>query len=132
MKKLLRKYTVLLDAYLQHRYKEIQELVKTNDFTSTLNEASKVIDNELRRIYRSRNMFVHEGSNNGNIEHLVVRLHEYLDTVLETVISYNYERVPSVKSIKSTIKAVELEYNLQKQKLESNISSTDKLLYIFN
>lgn len=108
------KITVLTDALesypiLKYRLCKYEKLFKDpTQYKKYYDSHSQRIRQQTMRIYRTRNMIVHDGSHSVYIELIIQNLHFYLDTLIDTIYAtqkLGYENINSIfKSLSETEK----------------------------
>ncbi|TGN30003.1 hypothetical protein [Empedobacter tilapiae] len=89
----------------------------------------KLVEWQIKRMYRSRNLIVHAGVVPSYTEILVEHSHNFLDKLLNTINNFSIENL-SIISIEQVIKEVEILQNHQYKILSANRDKTvDKLIY---
>jgi hypothetical protein len=114
------------DFYLlKDRYCYIRHILSDpKNLLDTLDKHTTRIEWQVRRIYRARNLIVHEGTTPTYTEVLIENLHHYLDSVMNRLMNLS-SRENTINSIDQGFKLVELNYySFIKQLSEKNLSFT--------
>ena len=72
------------------------------------------------RIYRNRNMIVHDGSHFPYIDLIVQNLHFYIDTLMDTINFYVGKGYTSLEVIYALLNRKEFEYQMILEKKDNN------------
>ncbi|HGG8837569.1 TPA: hypothetical protein ACJJXM_003801, partial [Enterobacter hormaechei subsp. xiangfangensis] len=72
---------------------------------------------QIRRIYRARNLIVHTGNLPSYTSILIENLHDYLDVVIGTLIELNISQ-RRISTISQGFKMMEIRYSSYRRKLE--------------
>lgn len=95
---------------LTERYSYIEWLMSSPvNVVSALDSHKLRVDWQIRRIYRARNMIVHDGRTPSYTEILIENTHDYLDTILSSLMSLG-SKDHVLNSIDQGFKMVELGY----------------------
>lgn len=70
----------------------------------------------IMRIYRNRNMIVHDGSHFPYIDIIVQNLHHYVDVLIDTINLYTGSGYPSINTAYTTLQQKEYRYLLSLEK----------------
>lgn len=94
--------TAALESYpiLKYRLSKYEKLLKDPaQYKKYYDSHSQRIRQQTMRIYRTRNMIVHDGSHSVYIELIIQNLHFYLDTLIDTIYvsqKQGYENIHSI------------------------------------
>lgn len=119
---------------LRDRYEHLVSLVSSpKKISTTLDVHAKRVAWQLRRIYRARNMIVHDGSTPSYTEVLIENTHDYLDTVMKWLMALA-SSANTIHTVSQGFKMMELNYISYKEALsEKNIvfnkDNVDLLLF---
>jgi len=107
---------------LRFRMKELYDSFSdAKRIKSTLDNHKKKISWHINRIYMTRNLIVHSAEAMPYLEIIVENLHDYLDSVIETI-SYYAIKSKAVISIASLVEAILTDYELRMDYLTNNLS----------
>jgi hypothetical protein len=119
---------------LHERTKYIHHVLSSpQSVTKTLDAHKQRLEWQIRRIYRARNMIVHDGSTPSYTEVLIENTHHYLDTIMSGIMSLASED-NTLNTIDQSFKMVEINYNsfykkLQAKGLQFTEDNIDNLLH---
>lgn len=119
---------------LAERAKYISYLLsKPKNIATALDAHSKRVGWQIRRIYRARNMIVHDGITPSYVDILIENTHDYLDTILSGLMVLA-SRENTLNTIDQGFKMVEMNYrsyykSLNKKDLIFNLDNIDDLLF---
>jgi len=119
---------------LKDRFSYFGEMLKTpQSVVSTLDAHRQRLEWQIRRIYRTRNIIVHSGHTPAHTSTLIEHAHDYLDTVLTSLIKMA-SRPKVVNSVSQGFKHADLSYSnyykqLQEKGLIFTIDNMDALLF---
>jgi len=122
---------------LKDRYLHLTNLLSSpKNIVSTLESHKTRVDWQLRRIYRARNMIVHEGQTPSYTEILVENTHDYLDTIMNALMLMASKR-NTIFTVAQGFKMMELNYNayhasLNEKNAEFTRDNIDHLLLRFS
>jgi hypothetical protein len=125
-----------LDDYPLTRFRiyTLHEQIKSAEKIAGLIEThKKKVQWHIRRIYRSRNLVIHEGSTPHYIDILIENAHTYLDTFLNITMNLSFSK--KILTIEQGIKEVEIQTKNHKKCLEEqkdnacNINNFKKLIF---
>jgi hypothetical protein len=106
---------------LRNRIFHLSDQLKTGEKAVELIELHKLkVEWQIRRMYRTRNLIVHSGASAGYLEVLIENGHDYLDQVLEELISLSC----GVMSVHTIEQAFEVS-RLRNLKLMADLKSID-------
>ncbi|HEC75275.1 MAG TPA: hypothetical protein ENI26_13040 [Methylophaga aminisulfidivorans] len=95
---------------LSERFAYIERLLSSPlNVVSSLDSHKQRVDWQIRRIYRARNMIVHDGRTPSYTEILIENTHDYLDTILSSLMSLG-SKDHILNSIDQGFKMAELGY----------------------
>ncbi|MCG0458524.1 hypothetical protein L6R44_20900, partial [Enterobacter cloacae complex sp. ECC445] len=77
----------------------------------------KRVAQQIRRIYRARNLIVHTGNLPSYTPILIENLHDYLDVVIGTLIELNISQ-RRISTISQGFKMMEIRYSSYRRKLD--------------
>lgn len=79
------------------------------------------------RIYRNRNMIVHDGSHFPYIDIIVQNLHHYVDVLIDTINLYAGNGYPSINTTYTTLQQKEYRYllSLEKKSIDGSLKKID-------
>lgn len=112
-----------LDNYpvLQYRINTYyNKLSSRSEIKKLLVNHRKKIEWQIMRIYRNRNLIVHDGTHFPYIDIIVQNLHFYVDTLIDTINAYANNGYSSINTIYTTIQKEELAHLLVLEKKENN------------
>lgn len=109
-----------------HQYTEL--FASTDKLQTTYNNHSNRIRLQIMRIYRTRNMIVHDGNTTRYIELILQNLHYYLDTLIELINIIQAKGFDSINSIMREVGLIE-ETLLKIFKKDSINSSDSEYIY---
>ena len=113
-----------LDNYpvLQYRINTYcNKLSNRLEIKKLLENHRKRIEWQIMRIYRNRNMIVHDGTHFPYINIIVQNLHFYVDTLIDTINAYANNGYTSIDTIYSAIQKEELDHLLiLEEKIDKN------------
>lgn len=113
-----------LDNYpvLQYRINTYyNKLSNRVEIKKLLENHRKRIEWQIMRIYRNRNMIVHDGTHFPYIDIIVQNLHFYVDTLIDTINAYANNGYRSIDTIYSAIQKEELAHLLiLEEKIDKN------------
>ena len=112
-----------LDNYpvLQYRLNTYyNKLSSRSEIKKLLVNHRKKIEWQIMRIYRNRNLIVHDGTHFPYIDIIVQNLHFYVDTLIDTINAYANNGYSSINTIYTTIQKEELAHLLVLEKEENN------------
>ncbi|HKM44652.1 MAG TPA: hypothetical protein VJY12_04255 [Dysgonamonadaceae bacterium] len=100
------------DFHLLHeRYKYLEFLFSSPaNFVSTLESHTQRVDWQIRRIYRARNMIVHDGVTPSYVEILIENTHDYLDSIFSSLMALASQEY-ILNSIDQGFKMVEISFD---------------------
>lgn len=107
------KITVLTEALelypiLKYRLLKYEKILKDpNQYRNIYENHSQRIRQQTMRIYRTRNMIVHDGSHSVYIELIIQNLHFYLDTLIDTIYASQKQGYESIRSIFKSFDEIE-------------------------
>lgn len=95
---------------LYERYKYLEFLFSSpSNLISSLEAHSQRVDWQIRRIYRARNMIVHDGVTPSYVEILIENTHDYLDSIFSSLMKLASQEYV-LNSIDQGFKMVEISY----------------------
>ena len=114
---------------LSERYKHLKKVLDNPDqLANTLRRHTERVEWQIRRIYRTRNLIVHDGETPSYTEFLIENLHEYLDSVMNSLMKLaarNY----TINTIDQGFKLAEINYQAYLEKLkEKNLTFNEQNL----
>lgn len=118
---------------LVNKIAHIINMVKDKkEMRKAINKHLKYIKWQFHRIYRTRNIIIHDAQTVSYLNNLIENLHEYFDWIIETIIRYS-ENNPSVTSINEIFTGIEIESKyylnlLDKDNEELSLSNYKRLL----
>jgi len=116
-----------LDKYLllKERFRYVSYVMSSpKNIINALDGHKQRIEWQLRRIYRARNLIVHEGVTPSYTDVLIENTHEYLDTVMNSLMKLATEE-RTITNIDQGFKIAELDYNHYYETLsQKNLSLT--------
>ncbi|WP_027853191.1 HEPN domain-containing protein [Marinobacterium litorale] len=96
---------------LSERFSYLEYLMSSpSHVISSLDSHKLRVDWQIRRIYRARNMIVHDGTTPSYTEILIENTHDYLDTIFSYLMSLG-SKDHVLNSIDQVFKMVELDYS---------------------
>lgn len=119
---------------LSERYKHIMKMLDSPEqIANTLRRHTERVEWQIRRIYRVRNLIVHDGVTPSYTELLIENLHDYLDSVMNGLMKLA-ARDHTINTIEQGFKLAEINYkayldNLKKKGLVFNESNLNKLVF---
>jgi hypothetical protein len=122
---------------LRDRYEHLVGLLSSPmKISNTLDMHATRVAWQLRRIYRARNMIVHDGSTPSYTEVLIENTHDYLDTVMKWLMALA-SSANTIHTVSQGFKMMELNYlSYKKSLLEKNLAfnkeNIDLLLFKFS
>ena len=106
---------------LQYRAEHYSDTFSNrNQLKDFLVEHRKRLSCHIMRIYRNRNMIVHDGSHFPYIDIIVQNLHYYVDSLIDTINLYAGKGYSSIKTIYTALQQKEYQYLLALEKKESD------------
>lgn len=103
---------------LEERYKYIKSLMSSPEkIIHALDTHKQRVEWQIRRIYRARNMIVHEGITPTYTDILIENTHDYLDTILSGLMELA-SRKNTLNSIEQGFKMVEINYSSYHKQLK--------------
>ena len=120
----LSNYPVL--QYKIHQYTEL--FISPNKLLNTYNNHSNRIRLQIMRIYRTRNMIVHDGNKSRYIDLILQNLHYYVDSLIELISTIQATGFDSMNSILREVS--QIEENILRIFEQDSISLSD-LEYIY-
>ncbi len=102
--------TNALEAYpiLRYRLLKYEKLLKSpGQYQKYYDQHSQRIRQQTMRIYRTRNMIVHDGSHSVYIELIIQNLHFYLDTLVDIIYASQIQGYESIDSIFKSLYEIE-------------------------
>lgn len=126
LKKYQTEYTNIISALasypiLQYRAEHYSNIFSNrNQLKDFLVEHRKRLSWHIMRIYRNRNMIVHDGSHFPYIDIIVQNLHYYVDSLIDTINLYAGKGYSSIKTIYTALQQKEYQYLLALEKKESD------------
>ena len=120
----LSNYPVL--QYKIHQYTEL--FISPNKLLYTYNNHSNRIRLQIMRIYRTRNMIVHDGNKSRYIDLILQNLHYYVDSLIELISTIQTTGFDSMNSILREVS--QIEENILRIFEQDSISLSD-LEYIY-
>ncbi|MCZ7839825.1 hypothetical protein LRB91_13505, partial [Leclercia adecarboxylata] len=104
---------------LRDRICFFEELFKSpKNIINGLNTHGQRVSQQIRRIYRARNLIVHTGNLPSYTSILIENLHDYLDVIVGTLIELNVSQ-RRISSISQGFKITEIKYSSYLRKLEA-------------
>jgi len=119
---------------LRDRFSFFKEILKTPGNVVAALDAHKLrLEWQIRRIYRTRNIIVHSGHTPPHTSTLIEHAHDYLDTVLTSLIKMA-SRPKVVNSVSQGFKHTDLSYSVYYSKLQAkglafSADNMDSLLF---
>jgi hypothetical protein len=102
---------------LSERFSYLERLMSSpSHVVSSLDSHKQRVDWQIRRIYRARNMIVHDGKTPSYTEILIENTHDYLDTIFSALMSLG-SKDHVLNSIAQGFKMAELGYSSYYKKL---------------
>lgn len=96
---------------LSERFSYLEWLLSSpSNVVSSLDSHKQRVDWQIRRIYRARNMIVHDGKTPSYTEILIENIHDYLDTILSSLMSLG-SKDHTLNSIDEGFKMADLTYS---------------------
>ncbi len=96
---------------LSERFSYVEWLLSSpSNVVSSLDSHKQRVDWQIRRIYRARNMIVHDGKTPSYTEILIENIHDYLDTILSSLMSLG-SKDHILNSIDEGFKMADLTYS---------------------
>lgn len=112
---------------LRFRLKELFDgFSEVKSIKSTLENHKKKISWHINRIYMTRNMIVHSAESMPYLEIIVENLHDYLDSVIDTI-SYYAIKTTNRLSIDSLIEIIQTDYQIRTEHLSVSSNSKDAI-----
>jgi len=111
----------LLNDYplLRFRLFKLSELLSSSkNIIKALEVHEKKLRWQIRRIYRTRNLIVHDGKKISYVESLIENGHSYFDNFINTLITLNFDN-RQVQSLEQGVKSLELSYSFYKKYIDS-------------
>lgn len=106
---------------LQYRIQHYSEHFSNRaELLKVLSNHRKRIEWQIMRIYRNRNMIVHDGSHFPYIDLIVQNLHFYIDTLMDTINFYVGKGYTSLEVIYAVLNRKEFEYHTILEKKDNN------------
>ncbi|MFG3694835.1 hypothetical protein ACGFZ6_15835 [Stutzerimonas stutzeri] len=118
---------------LSERYNYIKGVLSSPELVvETLDRHKERVSWQIRRIYRARNLIVHEGATPTFAKVLIENIHDYLDTVFSALMAMASEG--KINTIEQGFKHVELNYsayhsNLKAKGLAFDENNFERLLF---
>lgn len=109
----LRKELFYIDGspLLSYRLEQYAEIFSSrNNIKEYLTAHRKRLEWQIMRIYRNRNMIVHDGSHLPYVDLILQNLHFYIDTLIDTIFQYVNRGYKSLSSIYSCLEHKEYQY----------------------
>jgi hypothetical protein len=95
---------------LSERFKYLEYVFSSpSNLAASLESHSQRVDWQIRRIYRARNMIVHDGVTPSYAEILIENIHDYLDSIFSTLMSLASEK-NVLNTVDQGFKMVEISY----------------------
>ncbi|WP_219013314.1 HEPN domain-containing protein [Shewanella algae] len=123
------------DFHLLHeRYKYLEFLFSSPaNFVTALDAHTQRVDWQIRRIYRARNMIVHDGVTPSYVEILIENTHDYLDSIFSSLMTLASQEYV-LNSIDQGFKMVEISFSsylksLNKKGISFTEGNIDQLLF---
>ena len=107
----------LLQYRIQHYSERFSNRV---ELKKVLLNHRKRLEWQIMRIYRNRNMIVHDGSHFPYIDLIVQNLHFYIDTLMDTINFYVGKGYTSLEVIYALLNRKEFEYQMILEKKDNN------------
>ena len=106
---------------LQYRIEQYSEVLSNRlSLKEYLVAHRKRVFWHIMRIYRNRNMIVHDGSHFPYIDVIVQNLHHYVDSLIDTINIYAGKGYTSIKTIYTALQQKEYRYLRSLEKKEQN------------
>ena len=105
--------TDALESYpiLKYRLSKYEKLFKDpSQYKKYYERHSQRIRQQTMRIYRTRNMIVHDGSHSVYIELIIQNLHFYLDTLIDTIYASQKQGYKNINSIFKSMSETEKKF----------------------
>ena len=110
----------LLQYRIEHYAKEFSDRC---ELKKVLINHRKRLEWQIMRIYRNRNMIVHDGSHFPYIELIVQNLHLYVDNLIDTINDYVGNGYTSLDTIYTKLSNDEFGYQMMLEKMDNNKNS---------
>lgn len=107
----------LLQYRIQHYSERLSDRIKLK---KVLSNHRKRLEWQIMRIYRNRNMIVHDGSHFPYIDLIVQNLHFYIDALMDTINFYVGKGYTSLEVIYALLNRKEFEYQIILEKKDNN------------
>lgn len=107
----------LLRYRIEHYAEQFSDRSKVKN---VLEKHRKRLEWQIMRIYRNRNMIVHDGSHFPYIDLIVQNLHFYVDNLIDTIIFYIGKGYSSLEVVYSILSHYEFEHQLLLEKKDNN------------
>ena len=107
----------LLQYRIEHYSENFSDRTK---IATILSNHRKRIEWQIMRIYRNRNMIVHDGTHFPYIDLIVQNLHFYIDTLMDTINYYAAQKYTSLENIYTLLSRKEFEYKIILQEVDNN------------
>ena len=107
----------LLRYRIEHYAEQFSDRSKVKN---VLEKHRKRLEWQIMRIYRNRNMIVHDGSHFPYIDLIVQNLHFYVDNLIDTIIFYIGKGYSSLEVVYSLLSHYEFEHQLLLEKKDNN------------
>ena len=106
---------------LQYRIQHYSERFSNrSELKKVLSNHRKRLEWQIMRIYRNRNMIVHDGSHFPYIDLIVQNLHFYIDALMDTINFYVGKGYTSLEVIYALLNRKEFEYQIILEKKDNN------------
>ncbi len=105
--------TDALESYpiIKYRVSKYETLLKNpTQYKTYYDNHSRRIRQQTMRIYRTRNMIVHDGSHSVYIELIIQNLHFYLDTLIDTIYASQKQGYNSISTIFKSLEEIEKKF----------------------
>jgi hypothetical protein len=100
---------------------------------NALENHTKRVEWQIRRIYRARNLIVHSGKTPSYTEILIENIHDYLDSIMSAIIRLA-TKPKTISSVEQGFKYIELSYTSYLKELgeKDAVFNSDNLITIFD